>query len=75
MKSLEIEGRIAVHPLARRAWPWLPALTIARRVYVGPFGELLQARADGGMDRLVLGGRPRGGAAEDPTAGRCSEVA
>lgn len=65
-----LEDRVAVHPLARRAWPWLPALTREGRIYVGPTGELLRARADGGLDLVVLGARPHGGIAEDETAGR-----
>lgn len=75
MKALELEDRIAVHPRARRARPWLPAVTREGRVYVGPCGETLIARADGTVDRVVQGGRPHGGAAELETAGRCDRVA
>lgn len=69
-----LEDRVAVHPLARRAWPWLPALTREGRIYVGPTGELLRARADGGLDLVVQGGRPHAGVAGDPEPGRRAEV-
>lgn len=74
MKALELEDRIAVHPRARRARPWLPAITCSGRVYIGPGGEVVRARADGGVDRVVQGGRVHGGIAEDETAGRWAEV-
>lgn len=64
-----------VHPLARRTWPWTP--TIARRgsVLVGPAGEKLLVRDDGGLDPVVEGGQPHAGIAADPTAGRTPEAA
>jgi hypothetical protein len=62
------EGQIAVHPLARRARPWLPAVTREARIFVGPSGEALISRADGTVDRVVQGGRPHGGVAEDEAA-------
>lgn len=67
---IALAGRVPTHPWARRARPWLPAITAEGRVYVGPTGEILIARADGGVDRVVQGGIPHGGAAEDESAGR-----
>jgi hypothetical protein len=60
---------VPVAAAAARAWPGLPRLTRAGRVYVLD-GEVLIARADGGFDRVVLGGRPHAGIAEDPCPGR-----
>lgn len=65
---IALAGRVPFHPAARRARPWLPVLTAEGRCYIGPDGETLIARADGGLDRVVQGGRPHGGIAEDPTA-------
>lgn len=65
--------RIVTAPAARRAWPWLPAVTREGRIYQGPTGELLRARADGGMDPILQGAAPWGrSAASDPAATRAA---
>lgn len=61
---------IVTHPLARRAWPWLPVFLGEGRIYVGPTGEFLRANADGTLDVVYQGGRPHGGIGEDPAPGR-----
>ncbi len=65
--SADVSGLIPTSAGARRAWPWLPSLLIPGRVFLGPCGELIVARADGGLDFVELGGRPHGGAAADPS--------
>lgn len=57
---------VARDPRAHRAWPWLPLLVVPGRIYCGPTGETLTARADGGFDVLQQGGRPHGGIGADP---------
>jgi hypothetical protein len=64
-----VSGRIGFDPRSRRERPWLPALTVPGRIYIGPTGEVLRAHHGGGVDRVVLGGRPHGGIAEDASAG------
>lgn len=62
---------VVTHPLWRAACPWLPPFVLAGRIYQGPTGELFRARGDdGGLDPVVLGGVPHGGAAWDPYPGR-----
>lgn len=61
---------LVTHPLWRRACPWLPPFVVEARIYLGPSGELLRAGADGTLDFVRLGGRPHGGAGEDPAPGR-----
>jgi hypothetical protein len=39
-------------------------------VVVTDEGRAFRVRGDGGLDAIVQGGRPHGGAAEDPCAGR-----
>jgi hypothetical protein len=64
---------VAVDSRARHAWPWLPALTRAGRVYVGPCGETLIARADGGLDVVHRGAAPwNRSAASDPCPSRAA---
>lgn len=54
-------------PAALRCWRWLPELLRPGRIYVGPTGEQLVARADGALDEVLFGGRPHAGAAADPS--------
>jgi hypothetical protein len=73
MTGTEFEQVVGVSQLARRAWPWLPALTKAGRIYVGPVGETLKANADGTFDVVLQGAVPWDrSAAADPTATRWS---
>jgi hypothetical protein len=59
-------GLIPTAPAALRAWPWLPRLLAPGRILVGPLGETLVAREDGGLDHLQQGGRPHAGVGADP---------
>jgi len=44
---------------ARRAWPWLPRTAPSGAVLVGPTGETVRAREDGGVAEVLPGGYPR----------------
>jgi hypothetical protein len=57
---------VSIHPRALAAWPWLPPRALARSVWLGPDGERLRIREDGGCDPAS----PAGGIAADPTATR-----
>ena len=57
---------VALHPLALRCWPWLPAVAREGRIFIGPTGQVLRIRCDGGADRVLPGGHPRGGIAAEP---------
>ncbi len=63
---------VHLHPLALKAWPWLPAELPAGAVAVGPGGPVLRVRPDGGCDEVLPGGHPRPGPASDPCASRIS---
>lgn len=41
---------VVVDPRTRRAWPFLPAITRPGRVHIGPTGETIRVREDGGAD-------------------------
>jgi hypothetical protein len=62
-------GRVAIDVRARRAWPWLPVLGRTGRIYVGPTGQTLRLRPDGGCDDLLAVPR-RWSLSADPTATR-----
>ena len=59
-----------IDPRCRSVWPWIPYCARRGDVLVGPTGERLRVRDDGGLDPVVEGGRPHPGIAADPTAGR-----
>lgn len=62
---------VALDPRARRAWPWLPGLSRAGRIHVGPLGELLVITDTGGADVIVTASRPWDRSiASDPAATR-----
>lgn len=62
-------GAVAVDPRAARAWPFLRGVRLpAGAVILGPAGERVRLRADGGVDEVIQGGRPRGGISADPSA-------
>ncbi len=62
---------VAVHRLAVRAWPWLPAEAAPGSWWVGPLGELVQIVADGTAEPL----EGFHSVAEDPCAGRRGRAA
>lgn len=51
-------GLIPTHPACLVTWVWLPQLVKVGRIFVGPLGETLIARGDGGMDQVLQGGAP-----------------
>jgi hypothetical protein len=61
---------VLLDPRCRVTWPWLPGCAPRGSILVGPTGEQLVVREDGGLDPVVEGGRPHAGIAADPTAGR-----
>jgi hypothetical protein len=63
-------AKVWTAPGAQRAWPWLPMELAPGRVFIGPTGEALRARADGGLDEIHQAGFPRRGIAADPVARR-----
>lgn len=63
---------VQVHPLARRAWPWLPPRAPAGAVFIGPTGQVLRVAGDSTVGEVVQGSRPHGGAASDPCNARGS---
>jgi len=64
-----VSPAVAIDARARRAWPAaLAGLAYAApgTVIVGPSGEVLRIREDGGADEVLAGGLPRAGAAAEP---------
>ena len=61
---------VLLDPRARQAHPWSPGAAPRGAILVGPTGERLIVRDDGGLDPVVEGGRPHPGIAADPTAER-----
>lgn len=53
-----------------RARPWLPEALPPWSIVIGPTGEVLRVRADGGADPVLPGGHPRPGIAAAPAPGR-----
>lgn len=66
-------GAVIVAVRARRAAGLRVAALPVHAVLVGDAGERWRVRPDGGLDRIIQGGRPHGGIAEDETAGRGAE--
>jgi hypothetical protein len=60
---------VPLHPRCRITWPWVPCCAPRGSILVGPAGERLVVRADGGLDPIVQGGQPHAGIAGDPCAG------
>jgi hypothetical protein len=55
----------------RRAYPWLPALIVPRRLYVGPGGEILRCSDAGRLEMVIQGAMPfHRSIASDPGAAR-----
>lgn len=54
-------GLVSIKREGRR---WLPVISKAGAIIVGPDGEKLIVLDDGTVDRVVQGGVPRGGVAE-----------
>lgn len=61
---------VIVRRRVRLMWSFLPCIAKAGAIFIGPAGEVVRIREDGGADRVLQGGCPHGGIAEDPSAGR-----
>ncbi len=59
---------VLLDPRCRVSWPWIPGCAPRGSILVGPTGELLMVREDGGLDPVVEGGQPHAGIAGDPAA-------
>jgi hypothetical protein len=63
-----VTGAVLLDPRAARAVGSGVLAFPILAVLVGDTGEMFIVRPDGGLDRVIQGGRPHGGIAEDPTA-------
>jgi hypothetical protein len=65
-----VTGAVLLDVRARRALGISVGALPSAAVVIDDTGHAYLVRDDGGLDRIVQGGRPHGGIAEDPTARR-----
>jgi hypothetical protein len=65
-----VTAPIRIDVRARRAWPFLPAVSRAGRIHLGPTGEQVRVREDGGADPVNSFGHRS--IASDPLATRAA---